>query len=67
MLRRIVLLVVPLLLVAGCAEGAATGYPPGSPAQFAAPSAGDDGQPVVTRTPDGLPPAPVAVSMRVNF
>jgi len=66
MLRRVFLLVAPLL-IAGCAEGAATAYPPGSPAQFVSPAVADDGQPVVTQTPDGVPPAPVAVSMRVNF
>jgi hypothetical protein len=66
MLRRILFLAAPLLLAA-CAEGAATGYPPGSPAQFASPSAGDDGQPVVTRTPDGVPPAPVAANLRITF
>ncbi len=66
MLRRVLFLVAPLLLAA-CAEGAATGYPPGSPAQIASPAAGDDGQPVVSHTPESVPPAPVAAVVRVSF
>ena len=66
MLRRVLFLVAPLLLAA-CAESAATGYPPGSPVQFVSPAAADDGQPIVSHTPESAPPAPVAAVVRVSF